>query len=204
MLKGELYMSINTDYYQQIINDYPEYVTKEQFYKIAHISKKTAQYLLQSQKVPCVENDKKTRKYKIKVSDIVDYMIDRELRPGYYLPNRSKKVDSSHLSFLYCKMCSMNENEIKKFRSYISKELETMNDVLTVREISELIGISCKTISRKCTRGDIFSFLISGKRLIPKVVFVEYLSSHKGFLIVKKSSSYHFLVSDFFVNFKEI
>lgn len=195
-------MSVNNDYYQKIINNHPEYVTKEQFYKIAHISKRTAQYLLQSKKVPCLESDKKTRKYKIKVSDIVAYMIDRELRPGYYQSSFSKKINSSHISFLYCKMCSMNENEIEKFRSYLTKEFETMNDVLTVREISELIGISRKTISKKCTRGEIFSFLINGKRLIPKVVLVEYLSSYKGFLLVKKSLSFHLLVSDFFTNFK--
>lgn len=192
-------MSVNNNYYQEIINNYPEYVSKEQFYKIAHISKRTAQYLLQSKMVPCLENDKKTRKYKIKVSDIVAYMIDRELRPEYYMPSFSKKVNSS---FFYCKMCSMNENEILQFRSYLAKELEMMKDVLTVREISELIGISCKTISKKCTRGDIFSFLINGKRLIPKVVLIEYLSSYKGFLLVKKSLSFHLLVSDFFTNFK--
>lgn len=159
-------MSINNDYYQQIINDYPEYVNKEQFYKIAHISKKTAQYLLQSKKVPCIESDKKTRKYKIKVSDIVDYMIDRELRPEYYMPSFSKEVNSS---FLYCKMYSMSE-----------KELETLKDVLTVREVSEIMGLSCKTISKKCTVGEIFSFLISGKRLIPKTSLIEYLSSFKN------------------------
>ncbi len=196
-------MSINNDYYQNIINEYPEYVNKEQFYKIAHISKKTAQYLLQSKKVPCIESDKKTRKYKIKVSDIVDYMIDRELRPGHYQASFSKKVNSSHLSFLYCKMCSMNENEIERFRSYLTKEFETMTDVFTVREISELIGISYKTISRKCTRGDIFSFLISGKRLIPKAILVEYLSSYKSFLIIKKSLSYQLLVSSFFADSKD-
>ena len=197
-------MSINNDYYQNIINEYPEYVNKEQFYKIAHISKKTAQYLLQSKKVPCIESGKKTRKYKIKVSDIATYMIDRELRPGYYQSSFSNKVNSSHLSFLYCKMCSINESEIEKFRSYLTKEFEAMSDVLTVREISELIGISQKTISRKCTRGDIFSFLISGKRIIPKAIIVDYLSSYKGFLIIKKSSSYHLLVSDFFANSKDI
>lgn len=126
-------------------------------------------------------------------------MIDRELRPEYYMPSFSKEVNSS---FLYCKMCSMNENEILQFRSYLAKELETMKDILTVREISELIGVSRKTISKKCTRGEIFSFLINGKRLIPKVVLVEYLSSYKGFLLVKKSLSFHLLVSNFFTNFK--
>lgn len=168
-------MSINNDYYQQIINDYPEYITKEQFYKIAHISKKTAQYLLQSQKVPCVESNKKTRKYKIKTSDIVAYLIDRELRPEYYLPSCSRKSKLSHSTFLYYKMCLMNENEKLQFRSYLMKKFEMSSDVLTLKEVSNISGLSCKTISRKCINGEIFSFLIHGKRLIPKICLIEYL-----------------------------
>lgn len=176
-------MSINNDYYQQIINDYPEYVTKEQFYKIAHISKKTAQYLLQSQKVPCVESNKKTRKYKIKTSDIVAYLIDRELRPGYYLPSCSEKANSSNSLFSYSKTNSWYEEEMSESRSYLMKKFEMLDDVLTVREVSDVLGLSCKTISRKCTKGEIFSFLIRGKRLIPKISFIEHLTFYKGFYL---------------------
>ena len=173
MLKGELYMNISNDYYQQIINDYPEYVTKEQFYKIAHISKKTAQYLLQSKKVPCMESDKKTRKYKIKVSDIIVYLIDRELRPGYYLPSCSEKASSSSSLFLYSKMCLLTEEEKMQFHSFLINELEAFNDVLTVRDVSNVLGFSCKMISKRCAKGDIFSFLIDGKRIIPKVCLID-------------------------------
>ena len=34
--------------YQQILDEYPEYITKEQLYQICHISKKSAQNLLES------------------------------------------------------------------------------------------------------------------------------------------------------------
>lgn len=176
-----MYIVFNNDYYKQIINDYPEYVTKEQFYKIAHISKRTAQYLLQNKKVPCVESDKKTRKYKIKVSDIVAYLVDRELRPEYYLPSCSEKSNLSHSTFLHYKMCSMNENEKLQSRSYLMKKFEMSSDVLTLKEVSDISGLSCKTISRKCINGEIFSFLIHGKRLIPKICLIEYLISSKVF-----------------------
>lgn len=193
-------MSINYDYYQQIINDYPEYVTKEQFYKIAHISKKTAQYLLQSKKVPCIENDKKTRKYKIKVSDIVTFLMDRELRPEYYLPSCSVKAILSNSSFLYCKMCSLNENEILQLRSYLVKELVFLNDILTIKDISIFMGFSHKTLSRRCTKGDIFSFLINGKRLIPKVSLVEFFVSVKGFSMIGQSCIYDSMLSKYIHN----
>ncbi len=194
-------MVINNDYYKQIINDYPEYVTKEQFYKIAHISKKTAQYLLQSKKVPCVESNKKTRKYKIKTSDIVTYMIDREIRPGYYSP---KCLETTNLSttlpksFLCRKVYKLTQDELSILQNYFIKELKDFNDLLTISEISELFNLPYDMISRRCTSGDIFSFLIKGKRLIPKICLSNFLSSPKGFLLIGKSTIYESLLLNYF------
>ena len=38
---------------------YPDEITKDQFYRICHISKKTASYLLESGIVPCRNSDTK-------------------------------------------------------------------------------------------------------------------------------------------------
>ena len=197
-------MSINKDNYQQIINNYPEYVTKEQFYKIAHISKKTAQYLLQSKKVPCIESDKKTRKYRIKVSDIVDYLIDRELRPEYYLPGCFKKNNSSTSLCLHLKMRSLEEDEMNQYRFYLINQLNMLDDILTVTEVSSVLKMSCKIISRKCTKGEIFSFLIDGKRLIPKISLIEYLTSVKGICLIEKSSTVSYWVGTYLKNNEEL
>lgn len=42
--------------YQQILDEYPEYITKEQLYQICHISKKSAQNLLESGEIPCIHS----------------------------------------------------------------------------------------------------------------------------------------------------
>ena len=46
--------------YDEIRKQYPETISKDQFYRIAHISKATALYLLQSGLVPCIDSGKKT------------------------------------------------------------------------------------------------------------------------------------------------
>ena len=74
-----------------IRRSYPEYVSKEQFYKIAHISKSTALYLIQSGKIPCTSNGKQTRCYKILTEDILNYLVDRQLHPQDYSRKTSKK-----------------------------------------------------------------------------------------------------------------
>ena len=56
-------MKEKLDFYESIRREYPEVITKDQFYRIAHISKATALFLLQSGKVPCKDSGKKTRRY---------------------------------------------------------------------------------------------------------------------------------------------
>lgn len=193
-------MVFNNDYYKQIINDYPEYVNKEQFFKIAHISKRTAQYLLQSKKVPCTESGKKTRKYKIKVSDIIAYLTDREIRPRYYLPSCSDKINLTTKSYLHSKMYSLTEEEKNMLRYYLMNELVTLDDVLTIKDISVHLGLSREMISRRCTKGEMFSFIIKGKRIIPKTCLIDYIASEKGVLLIGKSPKYDVLLEGFLKN----
>lgn len=49
----------------------PDVITKDQLYRICHISKSTALYLLQSGKIPCEYTGRKTRCYKIKKADVI-------------------------------------------------------------------------------------------------------------------------------------
>lgn len=57
---------------------YPDVITRDQLYRICHISKKTASYLLDSGLVPCTNSGKKTRKYKIRIDDVIVFLNARE------------------------------------------------------------------------------------------------------------------------------
>ena len=60
---------------------YPDVITKDQFYRICHISKKTASYLLDNELVPCTNSGKQTRKYKILLDDVIAFLDARENNP---------------------------------------------------------------------------------------------------------------------------
>ena len=62
----------------------PDVITKDQLYRICHISKSTALYLLQSGKIPCEYTGKKTRCYKIKKEDVIAYLENRKVFPESY------------------------------------------------------------------------------------------------------------------------
>ena len=59
----------------------PEIITKDQLYRICHISKSTALYLLQSGKITCEYSGKKTRCYKIRKADVITYLEERKVFP---------------------------------------------------------------------------------------------------------------------------
>ena len=75
-------------------NTYPEKITKDQFYRICHISKKTASYLLDNGLVPCINSGKKTRKYTILLSDVIAFLEAREENPLVFkAPDNYYRVD---------------------------------------------------------------------------------------------------------------
>ena len=77
-------MKSQFEYYEEIKRTFPRTMSKDQFYQVAHISKATALYLLQSGLVPCKDSGKKTRRYTIKTSDVIAYLQDRILYPAKY------------------------------------------------------------------------------------------------------------------------
>ena len=73
--------------YNDILKQYPEYISKEQFYKLYNISKETAKYFLDSGIIPSINNGKKTRRYKIAMKDVIRFLEDRDANPRrYHLP----------------------------------------------------------------------------------------------------------------------
>ena len=71
---------------EQLINwdELPETLSKEQFYKLCHISKSTALHLLRNGIVPCIDSGMKTRCYKIKKADVKEYLNKRAIFPEAY------------------------------------------------------------------------------------------------------------------------
>ena len=68
----------------KILEEYPNGMTKDQFYRVARINKQHAKYLLDFGLVPCINTGKKTRKYHIATHDVITYLCDREDHPEKY------------------------------------------------------------------------------------------------------------------------
>ena len=166
-------MTESMKYYESIRRKYPETVSKDQFYQIAHISKATALHLLQNGLVPCKDTGKKTRRYTIRTDDIIFYLIDRELHPEVYrAPDRWYQERSGHYNSRVTyrnELTKLSEEERANFRKYMEDEFCQYGDLLTVVEVAEAIGYCDTSLHRWCNAKKLKSFNISGRFLIPKI-----------------------------------
>lgn len=194
-------MTNSAKYYDEIRKKYPSRISKDQFYQIAHISKATALYLLQSGLVPCRDTGKKTRRYSIHIDDVIRYMIDRELHSDHYRASAGWYATRSgnyapRLTYSIT-LSALNDKERKLFKNMVDQSLYPYNDLLTVLEIAELTGYCTTTIIRWCNTKHLQSFSISGKYFIPKISLSEFMISRYCFSINRKSWKHLLLIKEF-------
>ena len=137
--------------YQQILEEYPEFITKEQLYQICHISKKSAQNLLESGEIPCVDSGRKTHRFLIATADVVDYLHRRDNAPRP----------------------AADETAVEK----IHAALALYPDMLSVAQVSELTGRRSSTVTKWCRLNYIENIYAGGKNHIPKASLADFLVS---------------------------
>jgi len=165
-------MMAPNDKYEELLRQYPEFVSKEQMRVMCHISKRTARYLLISGLVPCVNNGKKTRNYQIAMTDIVDYLRQREIVPEQYQmpPNierqRYKPSDPTD-----------SEEFTRALQLYYEILFADYPDVISVAEVSEITGFSKGCVLRWLNAGKVKGFKKWSTYRIPKICLIEYMIS---------------------------
>lgn len=161
-----------TSDYGQLLSQYPEYISKEQFYKIAHISKQSARALLSKGLVPCVDSGKKTRKYRIKMEAVIAYLKDREIHPGKYA---LLNTTASHIQEQ--RVIEISPENQKMMQVFYHILFRDFPDVLTVVEASKMTGYSMELVRKWCREKKFVYFNMDGVYKIPRISLVSYLTS---------------------------
>ena len=135
---------------------------------------------LQSGLVPCKNNGKKTRCYKIAKKDVAEYLYRRESDPMHYTPPsgwyynypKHKKPAAS----LERKLNYKGEERLLAKKWY-EQQLANYPDVLTVAQVCEVTGYQRHTILKWCSKGLLKTILQTPKYMIPKVWLLEFVTS---------------------------
>lgn len=163
--------------YSYLLKQYPPVITKDQFYRICKISKKTAKYLLDSGLVPCTDSGKKTRKYKIEMPNVIRYLEERELDPEKFkAPIGWYKKDYNPDEAIH-KTRSLTEKQKQKLRIQYLKKMKSYPDVLKTKDIATITGYNRNSVSKWCIRGVLKCIDMGNHYLVPKEYLLDFMVS---------------------------
>lgn len=187
--------------FKEIKNQYPKTMSKDQLYQVAHISKATALYLLQSGAIPNKDTGKKTRRYTIKTDDVIEYLRQREIYPerykasaGWYVGTTSgKKAENHHISY----WITLTNEQTKQLEKFFEAEMKQMADLITIKELAYFVGYKSTSVVNWCNSKRLKAFKIGGKYLIPKECAIKYLVSPAMCRNPQQSYKYKMFISEF-------
>ena len=182
--------------YEKLREEHTETVTMEQFYQIAHISKRKARWLLENKVIPCEDSGKQTRRFKIKLDDVIDYLqkvqsgtLDVSIPSGIFASGAASKPPREYL----------DTDELK--RQFLADWYDAP-DMLSLKQASEISGYGVTSILRWVNREQVKGVLYYERYLISKESLAAFLSSKEGQGIVQKSTFHRDLIEEYMVEQK--
>ena len=161
--------------YQYIREQYPEIITKDQLYRICRISKRKALWLLENGVIPCEDSGKKTRRFRIRLEDVIEFLERRDAGELDAILPQGIFSSGSHP---VCQPRTYPDSE--ELCTFILAEWDDQPDMLTVRETAKLCGYSVHTVSGWVRKGTVASIAYHGASLVSKESLARWLASREG------------------------
>ena len=179
-------------YYQNILAKYPPTISKEQLYKLCHISKRMAKCLLDNGIIPCVNTGHATHKYTILTTDVIAYLRKREASPDdcrVILPKGKGKKHIVYPSIEY------TPSVMKRYQQLLIDLLQPYPDLMTVHMVSDLTGYSLKTIYKWTPKGHMRWLQNGTSFYVPKEILIRHMMSEDFRSIAGKSEKHRSIIN---------
>ena len=186
-----------------------EIISLEQLYKMLHISKRKAAWMLQNGIIPCEIRGTATHKYTIRKEDVLAYIVKSEREKRSEIPVgifNAKKTNNPRRTESSVSDCGgyfddtnykLRGKERARFKEMLEDLLSAVPDTLTVDEVAELTGYHRRTILRYAQRKYIYAVNIMGKLYISKQSIINYLATDKAFKNTQKSEWHAKIIKSF-------
>lgn len=143
------------------------YVSKEEFYKSCHISKKTAYKLITTGRIKAIERKCASRHcYEIPINEIQRFENVRN-----YLNK-------------------LREEEIGKVKKYYSEKLQSYPDIITSEDVQAITGYAKETVRRWIQGEKLVATVYKSKYIITKKDFLDFVISPHYVGITRKSQEH--------------
>lgn len=182
--------------YEYLREQYPEYVSENQLYKICHIAKRSAKYLLDNGIIPCENSGKKTRKYRIALNDIIVYLEKRDKTLNSMIPrgcvnSRTPRPPRVSLSTI---LSSESESVLRRYFEYIYADY---SDVVGSWDVSGMTGLNHNTVLKLLKKKEIQSLTVGTKYKIPKQFVLAFVISPRFINMKSNSADFNKIIGGF-------
>ena len=186
-----------------------EIISLEQLYKMLHISKRKAAWMLQNGIIPCEIRNTPTHKYAIRKEDVLAYMEKSarekrsEIPVGIFNakktnnPRRTEAPNSDCGGYFDDTYYKLRGKERARFKKMLEDLLSAVPDTLTVDEVAGLTGYHRRTVLRYVQKKYIYAVNIMGKYYISKQSIINYLATDKAFKNSQKSEWHENIILKF-------
>ena len=177
--------------YEHLREQYPDMISMDQLYRICHISKRKAVWLLEHGVIPCEDSGKQTRRFQIRLEDVIGFLERRD----------AGELDG----VLPLGIFSSGSPPVREPREYLDSDAlrelflsrwEDAPDMLTARQAEALCGYGTTAINRWMKKGWVKGVNYYGTNLISKESLAEHLASHAGQDISVKSEIHRELLTE--------
>ena len=174
-------------------------ISLEQLYKMLHVSKRKAAWMLNNDIIPCRIRPTATHRYIIRLEDVEIYLQKQrkarreEIPVGIFNAKPRKRevllnrqpVDPVTIAECYI---TLSDECKDAFRAHVEKRLRYTADALDIDTAAEIIGYSRGMVLSHIQQKHIDAVRIGGKYIISKAAIVDFLVSDIAFGIVNKSA----------------
>ena len=179
--------------YSYLRREYPETISMDQLYRICHISKRKARWLLEYGVIPCQDSGKQTRRFSIQLEDVICFLEQRDagllddvIPQGIFSSESSHPVRPARQVLDEDGLCV-----------YLMKCWEDWPDMLTTRQAAELCGYSVNALNRWRNLGQIQGVKYRNQLRYFKESLACWLASAKGQSIAVPSPQHREWIKEF-------
>lgn len=179
--------------YSYLRKEYPETISMEQLYRICHISKRKARWLLEHGVIPCQDSGKQTRRFFIRLEDVICFLEQWDaglladiIPQGIFSSSSPHPVRPARQVLDETGLCT-----------YLLGCWENWPDMLTTRQASELGGYSVNALNRWWNLGQIQGVKYRNELRYSKESLACWLASAKGQSIAAPSQQHREWMEEF-------
>ena len=151
------------------------YLSADELYRYLHISKRKLKFLLENGYIPCIDTEKKTHRFLIKISDAKDFKRRMDTESGFL-----SELYGQFNSGIYKprkKLIDPTPENCRAFQKFLTERWADFPDALPTKLAAELIGCAPQRVGDWMRKGVISSVSIGGARYCSKAEVIAYCAS---------------------------